>query len=282
MIDFEDNYLDCIKKAAKGKGFSNKTLSKKLGITLDEIDDFYTGIYSEKILNSICSILDLDYTSLKSHAFNPVVPVVKNPSGFFNFQTEFYFSIGSKMHVNHYLVIDKDTDEAFLFDTGTNSQDTINLLNRKNKSLKAIFLTHTHDDHTLAIKHYIKEFPEAELYLANDKLNISSNLEKVQLHRPYSYKNIKITAFPTPGHSDDGTSYLVNGLNIPIIFSGDSIFAHSQGGTKNKESYKIAIKSNLANIMSLDNNTIIAPGHGPLTTVGHEKKYNPFYSKLIR
>ena len=69
---------------------------------------------------------------------------------------------------------------------------------------------------------------------------------------------------------------MVNGLARPIAIVGDSLFAGSMGG--GTVSYPDAVQNNLAKILTLPDDTIICPGHGPMTSVGEEKKHNPFFA----
>ena len=71
-------------------------------------------------------------------------------------------------------------------------------------------------------------------------------------------------------------TYFVTGLAHPLAIVGDSIFAGSMGG--GNVSYKDAVNNNLKKILTLPDDTIICPGHGPLTTVAEEKEHNPFFA----
>ena len=88
---------------------------------------------------------------------------------------------------------------------------------------------------------------------------------------------LTITARLTPGHSPGGTTYVVTGLEPGLAVVGDAMFAASMGGVA-PEKYAAALKANRAHILSLPEDTVICPGHGPLTTVGLEAKHNPFYA----
>jgi len=90
---------------------------------------------------------------------------------------------------------------------------------------------------------------------------------------------LKIKALLTWGHSRGGMTFFVAGLARPVAIVGDSIFAGSMGG--GNVSYKDAIKNNLEKILTLPNETVICPGHGPLTTVGEEKQHNPFFAGRV-
>jgi len=66
------------------------------------------------------------------------------------------------------------------------------------------------------------------------------------------------------------------GLARPVAIVGDSMFAGSMGG--GSVSYKDAVQNNFEKILTLPDDTIICPGHGPMTSVGEEKKHNPFFA----
>ena len=83
----------------------------------------------------------------------------------------------------------------------------------------------------------------------------------------------------TWGHSSGGMTYVVTGLSRAIAIVGDSLFAGSMGG--GNVSYDEALKNNLEKILTLPDETIICPGHGPMTTVGQEKEHNPFFAGKV-
>ena len=74
-------------------------------------------------------------------------------------------------------------------------------------------------------------------------------------------------------------TYVVTGLTRPIAIVGDSLFAASMGG--GNVSYQDALRNNLEKILTLPDETIICPGHGPMTTVTEEKQHNPFFAAKI-
>src|SRR6266545_1259477 len=81
------------------------------------------------------------------------------------------------------------------------------------------------------------------------------------------------------GHSQGGMTYVVAGLARPVAIVGDSLFAGSMGG--GNVSYADALRNNLEKILTLPDETIICPGHGPMTTVGEEKQHNPFFAGKV-
>ena len=74
-------------------------------------------------------------------------------------------------------------------------------------------------------------------------------------------------------------TFFVTGLARPVAIVGDSIFAGSMGG--GNVSYEDALRNNSEKILTLPDETIICPGHGPMTTVGEEKQHNPFFAGRV-
>jgi glyoxylase-like metal-dependent hydrolase (beta-lactamase superfamily II) len=87
---------------------------------------------------------------------------------------------------------------------------------------------------------------------------------------------LRVESRLTWGHSKGGITYLVRGLARPVAVVGDAIFAGSMGG--GIVSYNDALNTNREQILTLPDETVICPGHGPLTTVGEEKRNNPFFA----
>ena len=90
------------------------------------------------------------------------------------------------------------------------------------------------------------------------------------------------TGIAPRGHAEDGVTYVVGNWSEDapyVAIVGDTIFAGSMGG--GNFSYEDAIRNNLEKILTLPNDTILCPGHGPLTTVAEEKAHNPFFAGRI-
>ena len=103
--------------------------------------------------------------------------------------------------------------------------------------------------------------------------------EKIDEGKKFRVGKIDIEARLTWGHSPGGMTFVVTGLARPIAIVGDSLFAGSMGG--GTVSYKDAVRNNLEKILTLPDETIICPGHGPMTSVGEEKKHNPFFAHKV-
>ena len=91
--------------------------------------------------------------------------------------------------------------------------------------------------------------------------------------------SLSLVAKHTHGHSVGGITYVIDGLEKPVAVVGDAIFAGSMGG--GMVSYKDALRTNREKIMSLTDDTILCPGHGPLTTVGEENRITRFSQNFL-
>ncbi|MBQ2932829.1 MAG: MBL fold metallo-hydrolase [Clostridia bacterium] len=199
------------------------------------------------------------------------------------------FILGSFV-TNCYLVADKDTKNAILFDAPADADKILDYLKKNDLTLKKVFLTHSHFDHILALQEVI-DATKAELflhkdeekYLKNPELNlVAEHCDK--LNTPESYQllsdgdelpldSINIKVIHTPGHTQGSTCYFVN----DILISGDTLFAGSIGRTDFPlGSFDNIINSIKTKLMLLDDETKVYPGHGFSTTIGKQRKENPF------
>jgi glyoxylase-like metal-dependent hydrolase (beta-lactamase superfamily II) len=176
------------------------------------------------------------------------------------------------MTVNAYLIHDPATREAAVFDTGATAAGIVARLRELGLTLRYLFLTHTHADHVADIagvgapEILVSErepYPDAKTFAPGATWRLGG---------------LSLEARSTWGHSKGGTTFVVQGLARPVAVVGDAVFAGSLGG--GKVSYADALATNRREIFSLPDATVIAPGHGPLTSVGEEKAHNPFFPEF--
>ena len=278
MVPLDDSTIDILKKASIGKGYGERELAKQCQCSLSAIQTFFKGNYSEALLGSLAYVLDLNYQALKMNALGHSQPPGIELNDLRGFQSEFPYSPQLTLSVNHYLVSDPVQKTAVLFDTGISASECLTYLEQENLNLEAICITHQHKDHTYALDAYRSAFPQVSIYAARVLPKIVES-KVIQLDTSYSFGRFTLRALATPGHTEDGLSFAISGLERPLIIVGDALFAHSQGGTHSQEAYRSALYSNRKQILSQGRESVLAPGHGPLTTVAHELKYNPFYAE---
>ncbi len=182
---------------------------------------------------------------------------------------------GTSYTVNCYLVWDEVTREAALFDTGFDADPLFSLVDENQLQLLHVFFTHNHSDHTAALRPIRERFPKARLH---------SNLKSAppdQRNRANAFVHLgslRITNRETPGHSEDSVTYMVgmwpeDAPHVAIV--GDALFAGSMG--RSETDGAMARQKVREQILSLPPETLICPGHGPLTTVAEEREHNPFF-----
>ncbi len=272
MIPLEDNAADVIGKAQRGLGISDSELAEKAGVTAQTIRKLREGDFEESALLNVAPILGLDGRALCELAkgeWNP--KKIESFDGLAQFNTDY-----DGMAVNAYLVWDPANRVAAAFDTGADSREMVRSANHHKLDVQLILLTHAHPDHVADLPS-LREQTGADVFTpAREPV---PGAEPIDEGKQFRLGNLKIDSRLTWGHSPGGMTYVVTGLTRPIAIVGDSLFAASMGG--GNVSYQDALRNNLEKILTLPDETIICPGHGPMTTVTEEKQHNPFFAAKI-
>ena len=267
MIALEDNAGDIVGKAQSGLGISDSELAKKSGADIETIRKVRDGQFDEAALRAVAPALNLDANALADlGTYRP--KAVESVDGLAQFSTDY-----NGMLVNAYLVWDPAAKHAIAFDTGADCNSMLKLATKENLSIKMILLTHAHPDHVADLPR-LREETGAQIYAPAREM--VPGAEKIDEGKHFHIGKIDIEARLTWGHSPGGITFVCIGLTRPIAIVGDSMFAGSMGG--GSVSYKDAVQNNLEKILTLPDETIICPGHGPMTSVAEEKLHNPFFA----
>ena len=177
--------------------------------------------------------------------------------------------------VNSFVAWDPESRQAAVFDTGWFADDIIKLAEVEKLKVEHLMITHMHGDHVAAMGDLRKRWPEIRLHTNNKGAPEKNQVRKGE---PVRVGSLKITPRLTPGHAADGVTYVVEGWGDAaptVAVVGDAIFAGSMG--KDFETPALAQEKVRSEILELPEDTLICPGHGPLTTVGEERAHNPFF-----
>lgn len=197
------------------------------------------------------------------------------------------------MGENTYILGDEKTKKCAVIDPGGSIIDIFNVIKQHEFTVEYIILTHGHGDHICRVPE-IKEKTNAKIvaHVKEEEVLIDrvKNLS-AQLPGPLvefdadiyvdegdiiELGGLKLKIIHTPGHTKGGMSIKV-GENI---FTGDTLFAGSIGRTDfYGGDYKQIIKS-LKKLAKYDDNAVIYPGHGPESTIGVEKRVNPYMQQI--
>lgn len=192
---------------------------------------------------------------------------------------------------NCYILYEQGKKEAVVVDPADNGAYILNKLKELDLIPEAVLLTHGHFDHILAVEDIRRAFHckvyahmDEEALLKDPSLNLSGTLGTDQMGLNVDVLlrdggelkllglNWKVIA--TPGHTAGSVCYWIPEENV--LISGDTLFAESLGRTDLPTGNTSAIvKSILEKLLALPEDTMVYPGHGDPTTIGHEKQYNP-------
>jgi glyoxylase-like metal-dependent hydrolase (beta-lactamase superfamily II) len=272
-IRIEDEVEDVLRKAMRGRGISIDSLVASTGQSLADVSQFLSGDFASPAGTAVTERLGLSFKRLAELDRAVGGPQVDLPEGVIMDNTPYPVPGYEEMTVNSYQICPPNAGTGgFAIDTGAHADALIARLRGAGYRLKALFLTHTHHDHVAAFKE-VSEMAEAVFAPA---------LEPFEQARPvhsgdqFDLGEWRLEARQTSGHSVGGMTYVLQrGAEQQLAFVGDAIFCYSIG--KADAAYEGALAQIREQILSLSDDTIICPGHGPLTTVGFEKAHNPFF-----
>lgn len=188
---------------------------------------------------------------------------------------------------NCYIVMDEETKECIVIDPGGEPEKIIEMINILSAKIKYIYLTHCHGDHisgvkklhdTLGGKILIHRIEAENLY--NPEVNLSEIMgigtivleadSRIDDGDLLHVGNIEFQVIHTPGHTSGSTCLYCKNENM--LFSGDTLFRGTWGRTDlPTSSFDDIINSINNKLMTLDDDTIVYPGHGKSTRIGEEK-----------
>jgi hydroxyacylglutathione hydrolase len=197
------------------------------------------------------------------------------------------------LEVNCYIIGDEETKEAVVIDPGGDEGEILEVLKYHGLQLKTIIDTHGHFDHvdanqplkdatgaSIAIHELDAAMlakPSAEaMFFTGNRLRLSSADILLKEGDVLSFGKYRLKVLHTPGHTPGGISLVME--DAPLVYVGDLLFQGSIGRTDFPGgSFEDLINAVKTKIFPLGDNYTVYPGHGPVTTVGQERKYNPFF-----
>lgn len=169
---------------------------------------------------------------------------------------------------NTYIIGPENGGPAVLIDPGRFDVTLLELIEDNNYDIKTVLVTHDHDNHIKGLRTLLKIY-DARIIAGNKKIQ---GFESTPVYdgTELDVTGFRITVIDVEGHSSDSRVYKVG----PYLFTGDVLSAGRIGTSPTTYTRKLLIESLKKKILSLDEDLLLLPGHGPPTTIAAEKKWN--------
>jgi glyoxylase-like metal-dependent hydrolase (beta-lactamase superfamily II) len=273
-IALEDDPSDLLRKASRGANLDPKALGRRTGIDPDAIGAWLKGdgVPTEDQARALARELRIDPGKFADAAARRWYPGAGLPPYVRHHPHDPHPS-------NGYLFFLEDGKTAALVDPAGYPKTLLNAVNEGPYALRYILITHKHADHCDATADVARAFPKADIVMHRADVKAIGDLGKRAIpvadgdELPFG-EDAAIRMLHTPGHTDGSSCFLFRST----VFSGDTLFAGSVGGIfADVSTYEDLLASVNLKLFSLDDDTVVMPGHGPPTTIGQEKTHNPFF-----
>jgi glyoxylase-like metal-dependent hydrolase (beta-lactamase superfamily II) len=280
-LELEDEWYDIVRKARVGLGHSISQVATAAGISFETLELWESGASAPNStqLTLLATVLGLDPAKLLTIQQGGGRPTIGARTTDEPLRVETLTGFMRDYPVHAYLIHHVGAPDAVLVDTGYEPTRALEAVLHRRLMLRWIVLTHCHHDHMEGAALLKAQTgarvavprPEGSTYRAHHReapdlaVQGGTTIEVSPA--------ITLSAIETPGHTAGGTSYRVG----RFCAVGDALFAGSTGRSMSPAGYRTLLSSLKTRILTLPADTVLLPGHGPLTTVGHERQHNPFF-----
>lgn len=201
---------------------------------------------------------------------------------------------------NCYLISTADSHRCIVVDPGLDDERIIDAITQHRLQPEALLLTHGHADHIAGVESLKRCWSECPIIigrldapkLSDAELNLSAQYgfgltspeadQLVDEGDVLDLAGIALEVYETPGHSIGHVVYLHKGSAPWTVIGGDVLFQEGIGRSDFPDgSHEQLVESIKTKLFTLPDDTLVLPGHGPTTTIGHERQFNPFVGRGV-
>lgn len=274
-IPLEDELGDVLEKAMRHAHLNEHELANKADVAREKIRDAVDYRYDLTVeeLHRLSNALRLNEVGLAALAQGRYpLPQISGLS-FCLYPLRTPHGIGV---ANAYVVADCSLSSGLLFDCGSDAALLRRVWPKNIKRLDAIFITHSETEHVGGLRGLLSEFGSVPVF-APEGAALEGALSIGEGAR-LTFGGFEVKTLRTPGHVEAHNCYVVTSPRLPtaapLVVSGDMLFAGSVGAPYFCRDRSAESLQRL--FVQLPETTVVAPGHGPLTTIQNERRYNPF------
>jgi glyoxylase-like metal-dependent hydrolase (beta-lactamase superfamily II) len=274
-IALEDELGDVLDKAVRHSGLTAEAVAKQAGLEVVKIHDAidYRYDFADAELRRLAGVLGLNEVGLCALARGryPLPEIGALP--FCVWPLRMPHGIGV---ANAYLIGECGGSRGVLFDVGPSLEALTQVWPRAIRTVEAVFLTHVEGEHAGGLCDAVERFGVPAAYVP--AVATAPCGQPLGEGESRTVGPCRVTVFSTPGHAAAHNCYLVSAPGArsgnPLLISGDLIFAGSAGGGYFCHRQ---LRTQIRRVLeAVPPGTVIAPGHGPMTTAENELRFNPF------
>jgi len=179
-----------------------------------------------------------------------------------------YFHLNLESFSNCYFVVNELSKQAIIIDPGKINERIINQIEEDGLSLCAALITHNHSGHTKGLN-TLKKIYDVTIYAADAEIATYQN-SVLKGDGSINIAGMNVSYFSVPGHTSDSMVFKIGN----VLFTGDTLQAGIIGTTNNNYAKKTLLNCIKSKLLCQHDDTIVMPGHGPISTIGSEKIFN--------
>jgi glyoxylase-like metal-dependent hydrolase (beta-lactamase superfamily II) len=273
-VPMEDEVGDVLEKGMARARLGLEQLATKSSIAVPRLRDAldYRSELTTEELGRAAAVLGLNEVGLCALAAGKYPRPELGPLPFSVWPLRSPHGVGC---TNAYLVARSGSDTGLLFDTGANMPSICEKWPAGVRKLAAVFITHVEAEHAGGLCEIVNRFAVPSAFIPAG-ISHPCGRETRDGER-FVHDGLEVTTLSTPGHAAAHNCYWIRasgGRGGSLLISGDLLFAGSVGAGYFSSAQQDA---SLRKVMvAVPQGTIVAPGHGPMTTMRHELAFNPF------